>query len=82
MQSIPDRLYDLAALLKHEYGKGDLIGVMQLEAQLNALITNLSADFHSANRPAFCASRELVAHGAATEPGDGDLGQGGLAQYG
>ena len=43
MQSIPDRLYDLAALLKHEYGKGDLIGVMQLEAQLNALLTHLSA---------------------------------------
>lgn len=43
MQSIPDRLYDLAALLKHAYGKGDLIGVIQLEAQLNALLTNLSA---------------------------------------
>jgi hypothetical protein len=42
MHSIPDRLYDLAALLKHTYGKGDLIGVMQLEAQLNALLTNLT----------------------------------------
>ncbi|ABG97204.1 hypothetical protein RHA1_ro05424 [Rhodococcus jostii RHA1] len=43
MQSIPDRLYDLAALLKHAYGKGDLIGVMQLEAQLKPLLTNLTA---------------------------------------
>lgn len=43
MQSIPDRLYDLAALLKHAYGNGDLISVMQLEAQWNALLTNLSA---------------------------------------
>ncbi|SEC26678.1 hypothetical protein [Rhodococcus koreensis] len=43
MQSIPDRIYDLAALLKHAYGKGDLIGVMQLESQLNALLTHLSA---------------------------------------
>ncbi|EKT76544.1 hypothetical protein WSS_A42240 [Rhodococcus opacus M213] len=43
MHSIPDRLYDLAALLKHTYGKGDLIGVMQLEAQLNAMLTNQSA---------------------------------------
>jgi hypothetical protein len=43
LQSIPDRLYELAALLKHAYGKGDLIGVMQLEAQLNALLANLNA---------------------------------------
>ncbi|MDI9976074.1 MULTISPECIES: hypothetical protein [Rhodococcus] len=43
MHSIPDRLYDLAALLKHAYGKDDFVSVMQLEAQLNTLLTNLSA---------------------------------------
>ncbi|MFD6061250.1 hypothetical protein [Rhodococcus wratislaviensis] len=43
MQSLPDQLYDMAALLKHSVAKGDLIGVMQLEARLNALLGYFSA---------------------------------------
>jgi hypothetical protein len=41
MQSLPDQLYDMAALLKHSVAKGDVIGVMQLEARLNALLGQL-----------------------------------------
>ena len=41
---------------------------------------DISADFHSANRPPVW-SVVLVAEGAAAPPGDGDgLGEGGLAQ--
>ena len=43
MQSLPDQLYDMAALLKHAIAKDDLIGAMQLESRLIALLGNLSA---------------------------------------
>nr|WP_271213608.1 hypothetical protein [Rhodococcus wratislaviensis]GLK40790.1 hypothetical protein GCM10017611_76650 [Rhodococcus wratislaviensis] len=43
MQSLPDQLYEMAALLKHSGSKSDLIGVLQLEGRLRALLGHLSA---------------------------------------
>lgn len=43
MQSIPDQLYDMAALLPDAIAEGHLISVTRLEVRLSAPLGNLSA---------------------------------------
>ncbi|MDF3308730.1 hypothetical protein P3H15_27305 [Rhodococcus sp. T2V] len=43
MQSLLDQLYDAGAKLAHAQAQSDLIGVMQLESQMNTLLDSLSA---------------------------------------
>ncbi|QSE95830.1 hypothetical protein JWS13_39085 [Rhodococcus pseudokoreensis] len=43
MPSLFDQLYDASAQLAHAHAEGNLIGVMDLETQMNNLLDTLSA---------------------------------------